>query len=171
MNADCHYYHPYLNFKVCTFCFQTLPTKTREYIEYGKLSKNSAMALSRELFANGLHQYKYRNSHEKMMAIIEKRLVGKASPSVRRNDSPKSSRTGVSKRSQSLDGARMSSLRQSPLSGKRIAASPLPGSGRQDEPANSLKDLTLSFIERHRSPTSTLRYCILFVCQFSTSLI
>ena len=51
-----------------------LPTKTKEYIEYGKLSRMSVLALSKELEKLDLGLYKFRNSHESVMAIINSKM-------------------------------------------------------------------------------------------------
>jgi hypothetical protein len=49
---------------------EDIPTGTKETKEFGKLSKLSAAALDKELQLCSLENYKYRNSHEKIMAII-----------------------------------------------------------------------------------------------------
>jgi len=56
---------------------EELPTTTKANIEYGKLSKTSALALDRELRLCGLSQYKFRSAHESIMAIIGIRLKPK----------------------------------------------------------------------------------------------
>ncbi len=52
----------------------TLPTKTIEHIEYGKLTKYSDRALDRELQNYHLGSFKFRNAHESIMAIISKKV-------------------------------------------------------------------------------------------------
>lgn len=52
----------------------TLPTKTIENIEYGKLAKYSDRALDKELQNYHLDSFKFRNAHESIMAIISKKV-------------------------------------------------------------------------------------------------